>query len=75
MGKIYTDKKGYPRYSDNNELVHISVMEKKIGRRLKDDEIVHHINEDKTDFRRRNLQLLNRKDHFKVHVVDKKKRG
>lgn len=74
MGKTYIDERGYPRYNDNNKLVHIAVMEKLIGRSLRNNEIVHHINGDKTDFRRRNLQLLTKKDHYKVHVVDKKRK-
>ncbi len=69
---IYIDKRGYPRFRDNNKLVHRVVMEKIIGRPLREDERVHHIDGDKTNFRRRNLQLVSKKDHFKIHVVDKK---
>ena len=72
---IYIDKRGYPRFRDNNKLVHRVVMEKIIGRPLRDDEVVHHINGDKTNFSRRNLQLVNKKDHFKIHVTDKKNIG
>ncbi len=69
---IYTDKEGYPRFKDNNKLVHRVVMEKILRRPLREDERVHHVDGDRTNFRRRNLQLVNKKDHFKIHVVDKK---
>ena len=69
---IYIDKEGYPRFKDNNKLVHRVVMEKILRRPLREDERVHHVDGDKTNFRRRNLQLVNKKDHFKIHVVDKK---
>ena len=72
---IYIDKRGYPRFRDNKKLVHRVVMEKKIGRPLREDELVHHINGDKTNYSRRNLQLVNKTDHFKIHVTDKKNIG
>jgi predicted Zn-ribbon and HTH transcriptional regulator len=46
---------------------HIFVMSEHIGRPLTKDEVVHHINENKTDNRIENLQLLMRKEHSKYH--------
>ena len=43
------------------------VMEKHLGRYLKPEEIVHHINHIKTDDRLKNLQLTTQSEHIKIH--------
>ena len=47
------------------------VMEKKLGRYLTPEEVVHHINEIKDDDRPENLQLFaNKSEHIKFHKIN-----
>lgn len=49
MAKTYIDENGYRRFSDSGKLVSRWVAEKKLGRELDDEEVVHHKNRDKLD--------------------------
>lgn len=47
---------------------HILVIEKIIGRYLKNDEVVHHMDGDKLNNKIENLMLMLRKEHSKLHA-------
>lgn len=51
---------------------HIVIAEKYLGRELKDNEVVHHMNTDKSDNRTENLLVLENSQHIKLHMwIDK----
>lgn len=54
------DAKGYVKE-------HIIVAEQKIGRKLRDNEVVHHINRNKKDNRPENLAVMTRSQHSRLH--------
>lgn len=66
--KIYIDFRGYPRYSNSYKLVHRCNMEAHLKRKLTKEEVVHHKDGDKRNFRFENLQLCaNQDEHDKIH--------
>lgn len=68
QGKTYIDENGYRRFSDSNKLIHRYVVEKKIGRKLRKEEIVHHKNRNKLDNSPDNLEVFaNQEEHEKHH--------
>lgn len=46
---------------------HVMVAEEMIGRRLRDEEVVHHLDGDRTNNRYSNLLVLERGQHSKLH--------
>ena len=74
--KFFKDKKGYKHFAGSGKSVHRHVAERKMGRKLRKGEVVHHKNRNKTDNRRSNLKVFkNQKKHHKSHVRSKKRTG
>jgi len=48
---------------------HQLIIEKKLGRKLHRNELVHHIDEDKSNNKICNLKLVNKSAHNKLHSV------
>ncbi|MDY6857490.1 MAG: HNH endonuclease signature motif containing protein [Thermodesulfobacteriota bacterium] len=63
---IYSDCSGYVKE-------HIFVMSEYLGRKLSAGEVVHHINEDRSDNRIENLRLMARSDHVSLHLKGRRK--
>jgi hypothetical protein len=53
---------------------HQVVAERILGRVLKANEVVHHINGVKTDNRPENLQILDARDHHQLHADELKEK-
>jgi len=75
-GKTYKSKSGYLKFKDSGKPVHRWRAEKKLGRKLESNEVVHHKNRDKLDNSFGNLVVLSsQKKHWQIHKKDAKNYG
>ena len=76
LGNLFRGKGKSPyiqiRVEGERVYLHRHVWEKANGRKLRDGELVHHVNEDKRDNRAENLEVLSgRAAHLHVHNYHK----
>lgn len=67
---VSTKPNGYvehTRGAHKGRAVHVTTMEARLGRRLKADECVHHIDGDRANNNDNNLALLTRSGHTRLH--------
>jgi hypothetical protein len=67
-GYVQIWKPDHPYQMSGRVLEHRVVIEQKIGRYLRPDEQVHHINHIKNDNRIENLMVVSHKEHRKMHL-------
>ena len=74
--KTYIDEQGYKRFKDSGIPVHRWMAAKKLKRKLRPGEVVHHKNRNKKDNRLSNIFVFNsQKDHDFAHKKDAKQFG
>ena len=66
------NSQGYIFLNREKKFEHRFIVEQSIGRRLTNEEVIHHKNGIKTDNRIENLEILSRPEHIKEHpkIID-----
>lgn len=72
-GGIKKRPDGYIRRSSDGKYIHRIIMEEHLGRPLGEDEFIHHINEDPSDNRIENLEIVSNSEHRKYHTTRQKR--
>lgn len=69
----------FPDHPKSNKdgyiMEHDLVMECYIGRWIQNDEVVHHINKNRSDNRIENLKLMTKSEHSRFHIMELYKKG
>lgn len=65
--KTYIDNNGYKRFSGSGKLLSRWIAGKKLGRKLYDEEVVHHKNRNKLDNRFSNLRVFRDQDEHESY--------
>ncbi len=74
--KTHRDNNGYNRFNDSNTPVHRWAAEKKLGRKLTDEEVVHHKDRNKLNNSPENLHVFSSQAaHWKAHKKDASQHG
>lgn len=58
-------------HTDGYVMLHTVLMERFLGRYLKPNEVVHHINHNRQDNRLENLKLMDKKEHMRMHMTER----
>lgn len=69
--KVYTTRSGYEYiYNKQGQPVYVHRIQamKMLGRYLKDNEVVHHKDEDPSNNEFSNLEIMTRKQHYRHHT-------
>lgn len=75
---ISLKKNGYVQITTGEDIhrgYHVTVMEKRIGRKLLPDECVHHIDRNRSNNEINNLALLTKSAHARLHRFEDKLEG
>lgn len=74
-GKGYSKKpNGYIEYTmgpNKFKAVHTILMQEHIGRKLKSNECVHHIDKNRSNNDISNLRLMTRSEHARLHILER----
>lgn len=65
--RVYLGEGVHPHSNKGHVYAHRLTMENHLGRFLSPEEVVHHINEIKTDNRLQNLYLCSAEEHVQIH--------